>query len=124
MTLLDVAGCRDIIRLYGDQWNSNQRLNDGKKAANRWGKRWPLSKRILWAMRNGGSAAAAAGDLEAEYQRAKAATNGLTLPKFIDRIRKRNEAEIETDFYRNGITARHQPPDAAPAPPRRRQRTR
>jgi hypothetical protein len=46
-----VYTCRSIIAAHGDDWKSSLRLGHGR-TINRWGKRLPIIKRILWMVRS------------------------------------------------------------------------
>jgi hypothetical protein len=99
--------CREVVRLYGDSWNSKKRIGDvaGARAASRWQKRWPVVKRILWETRNSSSQLAAAQALDQRWQTEREARPGnFTLTSFVTQLRSECKNDIDADFYKDGIT--------------------
>jgi hypothetical protein len=101
--VMSVLCCREVVRLYGDTWNSKKRIGDvaGARAASRWQRRWPVVKRIIWETRNGGSQLAAAQALDQRWQAEREARPGnFTLTSFVTLLRVRTSAMLTTTSAR------------------------
>ena len=80
-------------------------------------------KRILWETRNGGSQLAAAQALDQRWQTEREARPGnFTLTSFVTLLRSENKRDMDTEFYKDGITKRGQKPETPDAQRRTRQR--
>ena len=77
----------------------------------------------MWDTRNGGSQLAAAQALDEWWHREREARTGnFTLTHFVTLLRTANTRDIDSSFYKAGITRRNQGPETPEAQRRTRQR--